>query len=171
MSNRAQRRRQAREEQKNAQRNRREEQAREKESEIRQMMAEFRRSGYRDEKLMRANAELKQQMVARTRETIIGALGSGGITVDDLQREYDRGREDGFRQAGLNAIHCCYAGMVLALHDTYGFGKKRCYRVLKACDQKVAYVLGYPELADEVMEKVGISIDFADPLERIQKTE
>lgn len=168
MANRAERRRQAREAKKNAPVLQRAEQAREKESEIRQIMADLRRDGYRNESLMRANAELHQEVLAKTRENIVSALGKNGIGVEDLQREYDRGREDGFRQAGLNAIQCCYAGMCIALHDVFGFGKKRCYRVLKACDEKVAYVLGYPELADEVLEKTGISIDFGDPLERVQ---
>ena len=168
MVNRAERRRQAREAKKNAPVLQRAEQAREKESEIRQIMADLRRDGYRNESLMRAHAEIQQNAAAKARESIVNALGKNGISVDDLQREYDRGREDGFRQATLNAVHCSYAGMCIALHDVYGFGTKRCYRVLKACHEKVAYVLGYPELADEVLEKTGISIDFGDPLERVQ---
>ena len=105
------------------------------------------------------------------RQLIVHALEKNGLTLDDLSREYERGREEGFRQASMPIIQCCYAGICIALHDEFGFGAERCYRALKAVDKQILWTLHHSEQAEELLKKTGLVIDFDDPFERIQKAE
>lgn len=173
MANRAQRRKEARAAQAamNLPRAQREaEEARAKERWIQQFIADMEKNGpmggYAG---MRADAEANFGRHMETREMVVGALERNGITLQDLEKEYERGHEEGFRQAGMNIIQCCYAGICIALHDTFGFGEKRCYRALKACDEKIIWALNHSEMAEELLKKTGLTIDFDDPFERVQK--
>ena len=118
---------------------------------------------------MRADAEAQFRRKMQAREMVTNALEKNGITLQDLEKEYERGREEGFRQAGMSIIQCCYAGICIALHDTFGFGEERCYRALKACDEKILWALNHAEMAEELLEKTGLTIDWDDPFERVQR--
>lgn len=116
-----------------------------------------------------ADAQFKRRMDAHN--MVVNALEQNGITLKDLENEYKRGREEGFQQAGMEIIQCCYAGICIALHDTFKFGEERCYRALKACDEKIIFVLNHSEMAGELLAKTGLTIDWDDPFERVQKIE
>lgn len=136
--------------------------------EIKQMEAQMKQGGLSG---LRAEAEARFRRQMQAHELVTNALEKNGITLQDLEKEYERGREEGFRQAGMSIIQCCYAGICIALHDTFGFGEERCYRALKACDEKILWALNHSELAEEVLEKTGLTIDWDDPFERVQKKE
>lgn len=103
-------------------------------------------------------------------DQVIKILERGGITSQDLDDAWARGREEGFRQAGENIVKCCYAGIILALHDEFGFGEHRCFRALKAVDERTIYALNHYEMVDEVLQKTGLKLELDDPLERVQRT-
>ena len=94
-----------------------------------------------------------------------------GITAQDLEDAREAGRQEGFKQAGLPIIKCCYAGIILALHDEFGFGENRCYRAIKAVDEQIIWALNHSELCDEVLEKTGLQLDLDEPFERVTKKE
>ena len=122
-------------------------------------------------RMMREQTNRNRSLVAGyTKSERMAGLVQNGITPEDLQKEYDDGYAAGFRDAGVNILQCCYAGICIALHDTHGFGAERCYRVLKACDEKVIYALNHAEMAEELLKKTGITLRFDDPLERVQRT-
>ena len=120
---------------------------------------------------LQADRQVEFHRKADMRRTVIGALERNGITLHDLEDEFERGREAGFQAAAMPIIKCCYAGIILALHDVFGFGQERCYRAIKAVDEKTLFSLHHSELADEVMEKTGIKLELDEPFERVQKIE
>jgi hypothetical protein len=81
------------------------------------------------------------------------------------------GRQEGFRQAAEPIIKCCYAGIILALHDEFGFGENRAFRAIKAVDEKIIWALNHSELCDEVLAKTGLELLLDEPFERVQKIE
>lgn len=139
MSNRAQRRADARQEQKEN--------------------AELRMSGY-------FKAKSKIEAVKQKK---MDELQRNGITLADLQANYDKGFHDGFKKAAEPIVRGCYAGVCLALNDLYGFGHKRCADVLNALDQHITMTLSSVEAIDEVWNRMGLKLDFKDPFERIQE--
>lgn len=122
----------------------------------------------------RAVAKSQQEKSRRlmedySRQQKIAGLIQNGITPEDLRQEYRKGQEDGFRQAGQVITKCCYAGIVLALHEEFGFGEDRCFRAIKKVDEKVIYALNHSELVDEVLEKTGLRLELDEPFERVKK--
>lgn len=121
--------------------------------------------------IMRKQTQKNKGLIADySKQERLKGLIQNGITPEDLQREYERGREDGFREAGMPIIKSCYAGICAALHDEFGFGEDRCFRAIKAVDEKVLWALNNQELVDEVLEKTGLRLDFGDNFDRVQKT-
>ena len=117
-----------------------------------------------------AKPKKKPEWQKLTREERVEALFRNGITAGDLKREYERGRMDGFKAAGLPILKSCYAGICVALHDQFGFGEERCFRAIKAVDEKIMWALTNQELVDEVLEKTGLQINFDEPFDRVEKT-
>lgn len=99
------------------------------------------------------------------------ALVRNGITAKDLEDNYVKGFDEGFKIASGPVIKTCYAAICLALKELHGFGKKRCYDVLQAVDDKILNSLTSMEIIDEVWKEIGLQIDFNDPLEPIKETE
>lgn len=136
---------------------------------------EGRREDERDEKHQRRMAfnslpEEKKAEILRNSQ-IVQSIQRNGITIKDLEKNFELGRDAGFREAAPNIVKTCYAAICLALHELYGFGKKRCHDVLTNVDQKVLYSLTSAEAIEEVWEKVGLQINFEEPFGRIVESE
>lgn len=113
-------------------------------------------------------ANRKQRRAARKahRVTIddrIRAMSKNGITPRDLLKEFERGREDGFRQASEPVLKTCYAAICLALNDLYGYGQKRCFDVLTKVDDYVTNTLVSTEAIEEVYDRMKLELDFGSP--------
>lgn len=106
-----------------------------------------------------------------TREQRMDALVKNGITIQDLEKNYNIGYDEGFKVASLNVVKTVYAAICLALHELHGFGRKRCYDVLTLVDQKFMESLNSIETIDEVWKTIGLSIDFGEPFDRIIESE
>ncbi len=119
--------------------------------------------------MMRQSTQKNKNLIAHynTQQRIAGLI-QNGITKKDLEDAYNSGMEEGFRQAGMPIIKSCYAGICIALKEQFGFGKERCYRALKAVDEKIIFALNHQELTDEALEKAGIRIDFGQAFDRIE---
>jgi hypothetical protein len=83
-------------------------------------------------------------------------IQKNGITIDDLERAYKDGAQDGQKRA----IKMAYARFLLGLNKEYGFGKKRAVRALKAADDAIVYALDTEEMMDEVYRKFCLTLDF-----------
>lgn len=66
-------------------------------------------------------------------------------------------------------VKSCYAAICLALHELYGFGRKRCLDTLNCVDAKLIDTLTSAEAIDEVWEKIGLQIDFSEAFDRISE--
>lgn len=93
----------------------------------------------------------------------INAMCKNGITPQDLEKEFERGRLDGFKTAAEPMLKTCYAAICLALNDVHGFGAKRCFDVLVAVDDYVANSLTSAEAIEEVFDRMGLELDFGSP--------
>lgn len=83
--------------------------------------------------------------------------------------------EEGYREGqihgGQDLIKQVYAGVALALHEEFGFGKERVYRALSALEEHIKFALNHRELCDELMDQYGIEVDVDDMFERVKKTD
>lgn len=98
-----------------------------------------------------------------TADDRIAAMCKNGITPKDLEKEFERGRMDGFKTAAEPMLKTCYAAICLALNDVHGFGAKRCFDVLTAVDDYVANTLVSAEAIEEVLDRMGLELDFDSP--------
>lgn len=94
-----------------------------------------------------------------------------GITPKDLEDEYRRGWNHGFKTAGIEVVKGCYASICLALQEKHGFGRKRCRDVLQLVDEKLLYTLTSQEVIDEVWDKIGLKLEFTETFDRIQEVD
>lgn len=118
--------------------------------------------------MMRKEQE-KFRRTVEAHERVRKIIEHNGITAQDLDDAREEGRQEGFKQAAEPIIKCCYAGIILALHDEFGFGENRCYRAIKAVDEKIIWALNHSELCDEVLEKTGLRLDLDEPFSRVTK--
>lgn len=100
-------------------------------------------------------------------------LQQNGITLQDVREIGQKEYRNGYREGSDNALMTCYAGVCMALNKLYGFGKKRCLAVLRALDEQVLYSLTGAETAQEVFDRLGLTIAFGEtfPEDRITEKE
>ena len=112
-------------------------------------------------KAQRGQPKPKQpQYLRMTKEQRMDALVKNGITIKDLEENYNKGYEAGFAVASGPVIKTCYAAVCLALNKLHGFGMKRCKDVLNLVDEKILFSLTSMETIEEVWQKIGLQIDF-----------
>lgn len=118
-------------------------------------------------------AEKKQQPRWKKRfdsDERINAMCKNGITPKDVDNAYEMGRKEAIHQASEYIMKDCYAAFMLAAQEQFGFGSKRCLRLLRAADFHVINSLSSDEQIQEVFDRLGFMISFNDP-QRITKTE
>lgn len=112
-------------------------------------------------KAQRGQPKPKQpQYLRMTKEQRMDALVKNGITIKDLEENYNKGYEAGFAVASGPVIKTCYAAVCLALNELHGFGMKRCKDVLNLVDEKILFSLTSMEAIEKVWQKIGLQIDF-----------
>lgn len=119
-------------------------------------------------------AEKYAQMVIereKVRMKHIARIEQNGITIADLEKEFDKGYSAGFNAAAEPTYKTMMAAICLALKDLYGWGKKRIKDVLDAVDNKVIYSLTSSELVDEVFDTIGLQLLFGEPFDRVKEKE
>lgn len=121
---------------------------------------------------MRAQNDRSKQLAAEyTRQKTIESLLQNGITPKHLDAEYERGRQDGFDEAGVELIKTLYAAVCLVLQDEFGFSKEQCWEAVHAVDRKIVWAVDHVELMHEAWEKTGITFHFDDEFDRIGRAE
>lgn len=80
-----------------------------------------------------------------------------------LQKQYtEKDLNDAARKACESAakfnVYLTMGSVLLALHELYGFGNKRCNDMIDKAMEIEFNALNYTELLDEVKEKVGIDL-------------
>lgn len=78
---------------------------------------------------------------------------------------YEAGREEGFKQSAMMTIHRTYGAILCAAHELYGFGQDRGVRLLNRMHEVLVEMLTDEELAQRVLDEVGVEIDWGQPVE------
>ena len=103
----------------------------------------------------------------------VARIQRNGITLQDLERNFDKGVKQGYEKGAEHSLKACYAAVCLTLKKLYGFGGKRCMNVLQAMDEHILYALTDEELIDKVFEDMKLEIRFSEtfPEDRITEVE
>jgi hypothetical protein len=115
----------------------------------------------------RAAAKAKPAYLRRSEAEICKSIVKNGITPRELEENYARGYTAGYHNAGEQIVKGCYAAVCLALNEMHGFGQKRCHDVLSKMDEIMLYHLTSVEAIENVYKKIGLKLDFKDPIDRI----
>ena len=92
-----------------------------------------------------------------------------GITPEDLEEEYKKGFDAGFKAAIPATYETIYAATLVALHKLYGFGRVRGVRALREIDDTVVNYMTTQEAIDAALREVGVELDFREGIDRIQE--
>lgn len=113
----------------------------------------------------------KPEYLKLTKEQRMDALVKNGITPKDLEQEYNKGFEVGFKAAGDSVLRSCYAAVCLALNDLHKFGSGRCAAVLRATEKHMLETLHSQDAIDEVYKRMKLRVDFKEAFDRIIELE
>lgn len=111
----------------------------------------------------RAEKKNRPKWQKLTSDQRINAMCKNGITPRDVDDAYAQGRKDAIDHVSEYVMKDCYAAFLLAAHDVYGFGHKRCLRLLRAADDRICNSLASDEAVAEVFKTLGVRISFLDP--------
>ena len=104
-------------------------------------------------------------------QELIRKARNDAFTIVDLRKEHESGRREGYDLGLTFAIRTCYAAAVLAASETLGLDSDACIRFLSAMDERVVARVDSDEAIREVFDKLGVTIEFSKPFDRIQEKE
>lgn len=107
----------------------------------------------------------QNQLDSMTIDGLRRDIQRNGITKDHLAYEYRHGCKDGAEYATKGI----YASVAIALHDLYGFGRKRLFRAIKAIDEQFVLCIDADELVEEAEKRTGYRINFKEPTDRVEE--
>lgn len=125
-----------------------------------------RRQAAREESLQEKESRLRAldpeaYFAAKTR--VMNRLSQNGITPADLQKEYQRGYDDGCDVVGKNLGTVHASAMMLALNDLHGFGSSRLCKVMDRMNEYMTNFLTSADAILEVYDRFGLTFDAEDP--------
>lgn len=88
-----------------------------------------------------------------------------------FEKGYEEGREEGFKQSAMTTIQRTYGAILCAAHELFGFGQERGKRLLNRMHEVLVEMLTDEELAQRVLDEVGVEIDWGQPIELAQPKE
>lgn len=104
-----------------------------------------------------------------TPEQRLASIQKNGITLKDLEKNYDLGWHDGVQAGIQRTFKACYAAFILAMRRQHRFGRFRCKRILNLADEQVTTALTTDELIQQVWDEIGLELDFKDPFDRVKE--
>lgn len=98
-------------------------------------------------------------------------LSANGITLADLKKAYEKGRDDGSHDAfeSVGTIYTC--AMIDALNTLHGFGAKRLVTIMDHMNEFMTEKLTSQEAMQAVYDKVGLKFFKDDPFHPLQPKE
>lgn len=88
-----------------------------------------------------------------------------------FEKGYEEGREEGFKQSAMTTIQRTYGAILCAAHELFGFGQERGIRLLNRMHEVLVEMLTDEELAQRVLDEVGVEIDWGQPIDLAQPKE
>lgn len=118
---------------------------------------------------IRQDRKALMEMETTPEEKLRAAFFRNGITVDDLQKMYDKGSQEGRRFAEDFAFRTIYAAFLITMIDHHGMGQDEAVALLREIDQQVITCVEHEEITEEAYEKTGIELNWNEPLNRIEE--
>ena len=81
----------------------------------------------------------------------------------EIRKAWHQGFSDGSR----STFKSIYAAICLALEELHGFDSDQCVEVLRFVDNHVTMSFASLEIAEEVLDRLGIELDFESPSGKI----
>lgn len=101
-------------------------------------------------------AEIAQRMAVTQR------LIQNGITENDLNDAYNRGRKDGIKEYVASLLpyqqRFFYSAAAIAAHDLYGFGKERCERLLDRIQEIMCQEISTGDIIARCKRETGVDV-------------
>ena len=95
-------------------------------------------------------------------------VAKNGLTLKDVEEYYERGREEGFKQASHIMVRSYYSATVIAAKKLFGFGQTRLIRLLNEVERTIIQTMTDEELAKRAFMEAGVEVDPTEPFERAQ---
>ena len=99
----------------------------------------------------------------KKRAEVYDCISRNGITPQDLQENYKRGYDEGVKEANQRVSVIFAAAMCEALHDHYGFGRKRLCDVAGYMCEVMVETFTTQDAIDRVFKKTGLRFTKEDP--------
>ena len=115
--------------------------------------------------------QVREQMhewVRKGQQEQIQSLVRNGITQKNLNEEYDKGHEDGFKAGTDKTLRTVYAGVVLCLLDA-GNTKDEAICFLRDLDNRVITSIDAGEDIEEVFDKTGVYLMLKEDVNRVRE--
>jgi hypothetical protein len=93
-----------------------------------------------------------------SQDQLMKHLSKNGITLKDLERNYELGRKEGIQGTYMTV----FASVCLALNDLHGFGRVRCQRVLEQMQEYIINSLCTADAIHQVYKRMGLKFDADD---------
>ena len=100
-------------------------------------------------------------------KSLLANMVRNGITVEDLQSERKRGRDEAFRETAPSVMKVCYSAISVVLVDDFGFTPEQCFEAIMKVDEKITMTIDPEELLKEMEEKAQIRFYADEGIERV----
>ena len=104
------------------------------------------------------------------RKSELANLLKNGITPQDLDRAFLRGRQEAYEATAPAVQKVVYAAVMLVLSER-GIGSDECFDIIHDVDEKVVTTISSDDIAQETLDKLGIRFLSENGVERLQRVE
>lgn len=94
------------------------------------------------------------------KQAVVKHIARNGITPEDLEKEYKRGRDDATARIGEFQLKMFYCGFALAMKHEFGFGRKRIEKALHSAEQIMLEELTTVDIIERVLDETGLKMRF-----------
>lgn len=99
----------------------------------------------------------------KTKTKVVDNLSRNGITPADLEKEYQKGYDEGCGVVSRNLGTMYTSAMMLALNDLHGFAGKRLCTLMDKMNEYLTSFLCSADAVMAVYERFGLEFDADDP--------
>ena len=104
----------------------------------------------------------------KAKTKVVNNLSRNGITPADLEKEYQKGYDEGCGVVSKNLGTMYTSAMMLALNDLHGFGGKRLCTLMDKMNEYMTNFLSSADAVMEVYDRFGLQFDESDPFHPLQ---
>ena len=114
-----------------------------------------------------AKDQMKEWIRTGTMERV-RQIQKNGITTKDLEDNYAKGHEDGFKAGADKTLKTVYAGVVLCLLDA-GNTQEEAISFLRELDDRLITSIDEGEDIEEVFKRTGVMLMLKDDFNRVRE--